>query len=45
MGKAEKTPAAGSDYKYWAFISYSQKDEKWASRLHEGLETYALPRT
>lgn len=31
-------------YKYWAFISYSQKDEWWAKRLHGKFETYALPK-
>ena len=28
------------DFKYWAFISYSHKDEKWARWLHKKLETY-----
>lgn len=44
---SSQPPASGEkppDYKYWAFISYSQKDEWWARRLHEALETYALPR-
>ena len=31
-------------YKYWAFVSYSQIDEKSAKRFHEALETYALPK-
>ena len=26
--------------KYWAFISYSHRDEKWASWLHKRIETY-----
>jgi hypothetical protein len=30
--------------RYWAFISYSQEDESWASWLHQALETYRLPR-
>jgi WD40 repeat protein/TPR repeat protein len=30
-------------YKYWAFISYSHVDEKWADWLHKGLETYRAP--
>lgn len=34
----------GSGYKYWAFISYSHRDEKWARWLHTGLETYKIPR-
>ncbi|NNC77299.1 MAG: toll/interleukin-1 receptor domain-containing protein, partial [Woeseiaceae bacterium] len=32
------------DYKYKAFISYSHKDEKWASWLHKALETYSVPK-
>ena len=31
------------EYKYWAFISYSHQDEKWAAWLHKGLETYRVP--
>ena len=30
-------------YEYYAFISYSHKDEKWAQWLHQKLETYRLP--
>lgn len=33
-----------SDFKYWAFISYSHQDETWAAWLHKELETYRLPR-
>ena len=33
-----------TDYKYCAFISYSHKDEKWASWLHKSLETYKPPK-
>ena len=29
---------------YWAFLSYSHRDERWASWLHRALETYRLPR-
>jgi hypothetical protein len=36
--------AANSDYKYWAFISYSHSDESWAQWLHKELETYRVPR-
>ncbi len=32
------------DFKYKAFISYSHKDEKWASWLHKALETYKVPK-
>lgn len=30
-------------YKYYAFISYSRKDQKWAKWLQNRLETYRLP--
>ena len=33
-----------SKYKYQAFISYSHKDEKWASWLHKALETFKIPK-
>jgi WD40 repeat protein len=33
-----------SEYKYWAFISYSHADEKWADWLHKSLETYGVPK-
>lgn len=41
-----ESPAApaSSEYRYWAFISYSQRDEDWARWLHRGLETYAIPK-
>jgi len=32
------------NYKYRAFISYSHKDEKWATWLHKSLETYKIPK-
>lgn len=32
-----------NSYKYYAFISYSRKDIKWASWLQNKLETYRLP--
>jgi hypothetical protein len=28
---------------YWAFISYSHADEKWAAWLHRALEAYRVP--
>ena len=31
------------DYQYYAFISYSHKDMKWARWLQKKLETYKLP--
>ena len=31
------------EYTYYAFISYSHKDEKWAKWLQQKLEHYRLP--
>ena len=33
-----------SQKKYWAFISYSSKDEKWGQWLRKRLEGYPLPK-
>lgn len=33
-----------SDYKYWAFISYSSRDRKWGEWLRKRLEGYSLPK-
>ena len=33
----------GEEYTYYAFISYSHHDEKWAKWLHRKLEHYRLP--
>ena len=33
-----------SEWKYWAFISYSHRDKRWAEWLHSQLETYRIPR-
>jgi len=33
----------GEKYAYYAFISYSRKDEKWAKWLQRKLESYRLP--
>ena len=30
-------------YQYWAFISYSHQDVRWAKWLHKRLEGYRLP--
>lgn len=30
--------------RYWAFISYSHADKKWADWLHRSLENYPIPR-
>lgn len=32
-----------SSYRYWAFISYSHKDEKQAKWLHRAIESYGIP--
>lgn len=34
---------ADQEFKYYAFISYSGKDEKWAKWLHTNLENYHIP--
>jgi MTH538 TIR-like domain (DUF1863) len=31
-------------HSYWAFISYSRRDERWARSLHRQLEAYRIPR-
>jgi eukaryotic-like serine/threonine-protein kinase len=31
-------------FKYWAFISYSHRDKRWADWLHRALETYRVPK-
>ncbi len=33
-----------SQFKYFAFISYSHQDKKWGDWLHKALETYKVPR-
>jgi WD40 repeat protein len=33
--------SSGEAYRYWAFISYSHSDEKWAAWLHRRLENYS----
>lgn len=30
--------------RYWAFVSYSHRDEHWAKWVHQGIETYKIPR-
>jgi len=32
------------DHRYWAFISYSHADARWANRLHRQLEGFPVPR-
>ena len=34
-----------ADEKYWAFISYSNRDERAATRLHRRIEGYRIPKS
>ena len=34
---------AGAAYKYYAFISYNHRDEKWAKRVQRSLHDFRLP--
>jgi hypothetical protein len=45
-GAVATAPRVGaeSDYRYWAFISYSHIDERWASWLHRSIEGYKVPK-
>ena len=36
--------ATGAQLKYWAFLSYSHRDAKWANWLHRKVESYRPPR-
>jgi tetratricopeptide (TPR) repeat protein len=36
--------AAGARLKYWAFLSYSHRDAKWANWLHRSVESYRPPK-
>jgi WD40 repeat protein len=33
-----------TEFKYWAFISYSHADKKWGDWLHGALETFKVPK-
>lgn len=35
---------SGLSKRYKAFISYSQKDKKWARKIHRALESYRVPK-
>jgi signal peptidase I len=35
--------SATTEYRYWAFISYSTKDRSWARWLHRVIENYRIP--
>jgi MTH538 TIR-like domain (DUF1863) len=39
----ENSAGIASEFRYWAFISYSQHDAKWARWLHKKLEAYRVP--
>jgi tetratricopeptide (TPR) repeat protein len=41
--QGERVAATTSSYRYWAFISYSSKDEAWARWLQHAIETYHVP--
>jgi len=32
-----------SEYRYWAFVSYSSKDKAWGRWLHRAIESYGIP--
>ncbi len=36
--------AGGARLKYWAFISYSHRDTRWANWLHRSVESYRPPK-
>ncbi|MCI4430778.1 MAG: toll/interleukin-1 receptor domain-containing protein [Burkholderiales bacterium] len=36
--------AAGTRLKYWAFLSYSHRDARWANWLHRSVESYRPPK-
>lgn len=44
MHEPTESSSTSTDYKYWAFISYSHQDKKWGDWLHKTLETYRVPR-
>jgi tetratricopeptide (TPR) repeat protein len=38
-----KSSTTMTSLRYWAYISYSHRDEKWARWLHNAIETYRVP--
>jgi hypothetical protein len=42
-GQALSSAAPERKYDYWAFISYSRKDQDWARALHQRMEGFHLP--
>jgi tetratricopeptide (TPR) repeat protein len=43
-GGMETSNGAPGRWKYPVFISYSHRDERWASWLHKGIEGYRVPK-
>jgi len=43
MSMSQTTSEGDDSCRYWAFISYSSKDKKWAHWLHRSIETYGIP--
>ena len=41
--KDKVVPETASQFKYWAFLSYSHTDRKWGDWLHKALETDRVP--
>jgi tetratricopeptide (TPR) repeat protein len=41
---AASTKAPAHPPKFWAFISYSHRDSRWAEWLHRGIESYHPPK-
>ncbi len=37
------TDEVAAEYRYWAFISYSSKDEAHAKWLNHAIETFGVP--
>jgi WD40 repeat protein len=44
-GRADPDNARVDEPRYWAFISYSHADEKWARWLQRSLERYPIPKS
>jgi eukaryotic-like serine/threonine-protein kinase len=43
MASEDMSAAPDPSQRYWAFVSYSQRDAAWAQRLHAKLESYRVP--
>ena len=39
----QSTTSADTGFRYWAFISYSHADTRWADWLQRSIERYRLP--